>query len=227
MRRTCQAVRSLIRPGSRFGAALALCVLGAAAANADSLSPSDTVLDTGTVSVTGSGTVTNVTPTVSYSVGDAFNGSALSNLPVSGGTWNFYDDYVFTVAAGSTVAGALVSFSNVSAGVSALQARIISTTTPFNAAANLGAPATGGVLEDSWATMNAADLYTVDLTSTLLTPGTTYDLQIRGDVASSGSGSYGGGISFTAVPLPTGTILLISGLGLFGATGVRRRAERV
>jgi hypothetical protein len=220
---------SVMRARTLVGAVLTLSMLAAAAANADTLNPSDTVTDPGgTVTVSGSGAATTITPTVSYSVGNEFNGSSLTDFPGLSGPWNFYDDYVFTVAAGANIEGAVVSFSNGVVGVSDLQARIFSTTTPYTAAvaaSNLGAPSSGSVV-DNPATMNSGDLYTVDLMQTLLAPG-TYDLQIRGEVASSGSGSYGGDISFTAVPLPPGLVLLLSGLGLFGAAAARHRVQRV
>jgi hypothetical protein len=81
------------------------------------------------------------------------------------------------------------------------------------------------VLEDAWATMNSGNLYTVNLNAATLAPG-TYDLQIRGEVATSGSGSYGGAVSFTPVPLPAGLPLLMSGLGLLGVAAARRGSHR-
>jgi hypothetical protein len=215
----------------RWFGLMASLVLVAPVANASSLGLTDTVTYPGSVSVSSTGTTTGVTPTVSYSLGNAFNGSALTDFPSSvapgsGGPWNFYDDYVFTVMGAASVESALVSFSNGVDGVSDLQARIFSTTTPYTstvAASNLGnPPASGSVVDDGWETTNSGDLYTVELNSTVLAPG-TYDLQVRGEVGTSGSGSYGGSVTFTAVPLPPGIPLLISGLGFLGAAAARRR----
>lgn len=238
MRFNCLTDTSVKTAGSVLGAAMALAVLGTATAHADSLVPSDTVTYssiTSAPSVSGSGAATSITPTVSYSLGNAFNSTPLTDFPGSiaagSGTWNFYDDYVFTVT-GSNIQGAVVSFLNSASappvGIGDLQARIFSTTTPYDAsvaASNLGnPPSTGSVVEDVWASPSSTGLYVVNLTNTQLAPG-TYDLQIRGEVAS-GGGSYGGSVSFTPVPLPGGLMLLVSGLGLFGAAATRRVARR-
>jgi hypothetical protein len=186
---------------------------------------------------------TTVTPTVSYSLGDAFNGAPIANNfpnpPVSGslsnpGPWNFYDDYVFTIGGSANVQTAVISFSSGIDGISNLQGRIISTSAPYNAtlaAANLSNPPSSPsvVVEDGWTTdqIGASGFYTVTLNQQAFAPG-TYDLQIRGDVAASDSGSYGGSVSFTPVPLPAALPLLISGLGLLGgAAGRRARARRI
>jgi hypothetical protein len=183
---------------------------------------------------TGSNTATNVniTPTVSYGISNAFNGLPigpdLTSTEVTNqanGPWNFYDDYTFTVGTGgATIQSALISFSNGVAGISGLEARIISFSPTFSALANLNAPANGTTVVDSWLpTSLAGGISTVNLNSTAFGPG-TYDLQIRGEVGTSLSGSYGGSITFTPVPLPAGLPLLVSGLGLFGMLRARRRA---
>jgi hypothetical protein len=174
---------------------------------------------------------TAITPTTSYSLNDAFNGApnanSLPNPPVSGtlsnpGPWNFYDDYVFTIGGSANVRTAVISFTNGIVGIGDLQGRIITTTAPYNATlavANLSNPPSSPsvVVEDGWTTdeIGASGFYTVTLNQHAFTPG-TYDLQIRGEVGSSDSGSYGGSISFSPVPLPAAMPLLISALGLMG-----------
>jgi hypothetical protein len=173
-----------------------------------------------------------ITPTVSYGISDAYNGAPIaSDFPGtiatgSGSPWNFYDDYVFTVGpGGSTIQSALISFSSMFAGISNLQGRIIGVTGAFNAANNLGAPASGNTIVDSWTnTSLAGGVNTVTLAGTAFGPG-TYDLQIRGEVLGTPpSGGYGGTISFTAVPLPAALPLMLAGLGLLGGF---RRSQRV
>jgi hypothetical protein len=172
-----------------------------------------------------------ISPTVSYGISDAYNGSPIgADFPSSiatgsGGPWNFYDDYVFTVGSGgSTIQSALISFNTMFSGISDLQARIITANGTFNAAQNLGAPANGGgTLVDGWTdTSLQQGINTVNLSATAFGPG-TYDLQIRGEVMGTPpTGGYGGSITFTPVPLPAALPLLLSGVGLLGGL-VRRR----
>jgi hypothetical protein len=171
-----------------------------------------------------------ITPTVSYGISNAYNGAPIaSDFPGtvatgSGGPWNFYDDYVFTVGpAGSNIQSALISFTSSFTGISDLQGRIIGVNGTFNAAANLGAPASGNTLIDSWTnTTMTGGVNTVTLNGTSFGPG-TYDLQIRGEVLGSpASGGYGGTISFTPVPLPWTLPLLLSGLGVCAVFWRRR-----
>ncbi len=173
----------------------------------------------------------SITPTISYGISDAYNGAPVAaNFPNSiatglGGPWNFYDDYVFTVGSGgATIQSALISFSNQFYGISDLQGRIIGVSGMFNAANNLGPPASGNTVIDGWVnTTPLVGVNTVSLNATAFGPG-TYDLQIRGEVQGTPpSGGYGGSITFTAVPLPATLPLFLAGLGLLGGSGLRRR----
>jgi hypothetical protein len=218
----------------RLRHAITALILAAAAneASASNFVPSDEVTYSGSSAVVTSlnpafGTIT---PTVSYGISNAFNGSPIAaDFPSSlatgaGGPWNFYDDYTFTVGAGgSTIQSALIAFNTAYSGISNLQGRIIGVNGTFNAANNLGAPASGNTLVDSWInTTPVAGVNTVNLNATSFGPG-TYDLQIRGEVAGTPStGGYGGSITFTPVPLPAALPLLLSGLGLLGAARRRR-----
>jgi hypothetical protein len=217
--------------------ALALAMLAVAQqASAQTFNMTDNVTYTGTaVSVDPLNAANGIiTPTVSYGISDAYNGAPIAgDIPNSiatgtGGPWNFYDDYVFTVGpSGSTIQSALISFNTEFTGISDLQGRIIGVNGTFNAANNLGTPASGNTLIDSWMnTTPVAGVNTVTLNGTTFGPG-TYDLQIRGEVAGSpASGAYGGSITFTAVPLPAALPLLFSGLGVFGGWFGRRRTQR-
>jgi hypothetical protein len=210
--------------------ALALMALGHQA-SASTFNVTDDVTYSGTSVTVGQLNAANgvITPTVSYSISDAFNGAPIAaDFPGSiatgtGGPWNFYDDFIFTVGpSGSNIQSALISFNTEFAGISNLQGRIIGVSGTFDAADNLGIPASG-TLVDSWInTSMVAGINTVTLSSTTFGPG-TYDLQIRGEVLGSPpSGGFGGSITFTPVPLPAALPLLLSGLGLLGGLRGRR-----
>jgi hypothetical protein len=199
---------------------------------ASSFVPSDEVTYSGSAAVV---TSLNpafgvITPTVSYGISNAFNGAPIAaNFPSTlatgaGGPWNFYDDYTFTVGAGgSTIQSALIAFNTAFSGISNLQGRIIGVSGAFNPANNLGPPTSGNTLVDAWVnTSPVAGVNTVNLTAQSFGAG-TYDLQIRGEVAGTPpTGGYGGSITFTPVPLPAASLLLLSGLGLLGATRRKR-----
>jgi hypothetical protein len=217
-------------------AAAIVLSLAAHPAAATQLNSTDTVTYSGGVVVTAGGAATSVMPTVSYNLGGAFNGAPIANdfpnppAMGSGGPWNFYDDYVFTIGGAANIQTAVISFSSGIAGISDLQGRISSTSTPYSAAvaaSNLSnPPSSGSVVEEQWTTdqFGSSGFYTVTLNQQAFAPG-TYDLQIRGEVDSSKSGSYGGSVSFTPVPLPAALPLLLSGLGLFGAAARRVRGR--
>jgi hypothetical protein len=156
-----------------------------------------------------------ISPTISYSFGDAFNGTGQlatgSDFNVSGGAFNFQDDYTFSTT-GATVMTAGISIpGQPGASLTNLQARII--VAAGNGAPTIGVPASGTVV-DQWFTLTAGSASFFSLGAGQLTPGTSYILQIRGE--STGAAGYGGAIDFTPVPLPAAFPLLLSGLGLLG-----------
>jgi len=210
----------------RSGVAMATAVGLAIAANqagAATFTLTDDVTYTGTSVLVSAVNPANgtITPTVSFGISNAYSGAPIasdfpSSVAGSGGPWNFYDDYVFTVGAtGSTIQSALISFTSQFSGISDLQGRIISANGTFDAASNLGAPAGGNTVIDAWTgNSTVGGVNTVNLNGTSFGPG-TYDLQIRGEVLGlPPSGAYGGSITFTPVPLPDALPLLLSGLGL-------------
>ena len=197
----------------------------------------DSVTDPGSVTVTARNPANGtIAPTVSYVIGNGYNvphsppgpaigGDIPGSLTGSVSPWNFYDDFVFTIGpSGSTIQSALITFGTAFYGISNLQGRIIGANGTFNAAANLGTPPGGTI--DKWASDSTTigGLTFVHLAGTPFGPG-TYDLQIRGEVVNgaSGSGAYGGAVTFTPVPLPAALPLLLSGLALFGGLRARRR----
>jgi len=216
-----------------FGLAL---IADAQLASASTFNITDDVTYSGTAAVVSPLNPANgiITPTVFYGIGNVYSGSPIAgNFPSSiadpqnkgGGPWNFYDDYIFTVGtSGSSIQSALISFNTSFYGISDLQGRIIGAGGTFNAANNLGNPASGNTVVDAWTnTAVASGINIVNLNKTAFGPG-TYDLQIRGEVLGTpASGGYGGIIAFTPVPLPAALPLLLSGLGLLGGFRSRRR----
>jgi hypothetical protein len=175
-----------------------------------------------TVTTTG---LTNapITPGATFGLSNTLAGG-LQNFPAgfvsgSGGPWNFYDDYVFTVT-GATVDAAIISIPLGSFSVNSLQARIFSMA--GNSLPTLAGLAPGTLLVDAWTNASCGIANCVITLPTNFAPG-TYDLQIRGAAGVSG-GSYGGNINFAPVPLPAALPLLLSGMGLFGGL-MRRRSK--
>jgi hypothetical protein len=168
------------------------------------------------------------------------------------GQWNFYDNYVFSLNTGATVQSALISFTLPSGsnpgglvGISNLEARIVQLgTSPNPSYRNMDYDAIAGTIAqlgnglttviDGWTTTQTSlpggsNYYSVLLNQKAFSSG-LYGVQIRGKVGTSNqggvdvfSGSYGGNISFTPVPLPAAVWLL--GSGLLGVAGLTRRRQ--
>lgn len=145
-------------------------------------------------------------------------GSVSGSYPLG---FEFYDDYVFTItgavanAVTSTIStGALLNINN-------LQARLFVLTTPLP---YLGAPPSGTLIQ-AWGAAFTCGAgcsgETVILANTVLAPG-TYVLELRGIVGGSVSGSYGGALNLTPVPVPAAVWLFGSALGMIAV--MRRRA---
>jgi hypothetical protein len=154
-----------------------------------------------------------VSPTISYTLGNSFNesGGVMTGSPfnLSGGPWNFQDDFYFSTT-GATIQTAVIS--NLFSNVSDLQVRLIQAA--GNGPPTIGTPA-GTTLVDSWQTFNLGGGGSYNETLPTGFAAGAYILQIRGEAGS--SASYGGSISFTPVPLPAAVWLLVSGLGVMSA----------
>jgi PEP-CTERM motif len=183
----------------------------------------------------GSGTeIVNVPPAGSFGFTDSFNQtgnvSTGSNLGVSatgaGAPWNFQDNILFDTNGGAVQAQASALLTN----VSDLQIRVIAlnnpaTGNPFDvtSAASASALLNGNgvvTVDNGWTNFVGGP---IDYTATMLNTiaAGDYILQIRGEAAA--ASSYSGTITFAPVPLPGTLTLLLSGLGLLGVLGARRR----
>ena len=194
------------------------CMLTAHCALADTLNLNFETTSAGT---TTSNTTANVVQVPgSYTYGHTV---APTSGNVSGTSFGFYDDYIFTIGAGqvdsitSTIdlAGLL--------GITNFQVRLFSV-------ASAAAPGTtgnpNGSLIQSWS--NAASCGTgcsgsVDVITPHTLSAGTYDLQVRGTTETLG-GSFSGVLNTAPVPLPAALPLLLSGIGLLGGVLRRRSA---
>jgi hypothetical protein len=180
--------------------------------------------------------VVNVPPAQSFGFVDSFNqGAGSTNVQTgsnfgaaatgSGAPWNFQDNILFTTNGAQVQAQAIAQQTN----VSGLQIRIISltgisdlqsyVTSSANAATLLGGKSPVVTVQDGWQNLQVGS---VDVTATMASPipAGSYVLQVRGEAAS--GSTYSGNITFTPVPLPLASWLLLSGMGGMGLL-VRRR----
>lgn len=146
-------------------------------------------------------------------------GSVSGSYPLG---FEFYDDYVFTVT--GAVANSVTSTISMGAllGISNLQARLFQLTTPLP---YIGPPPSGTLIQ-AWGAAFSCGTgcsgETVVLANTVLNPG-TYVLELRGIVSGSLSGSYGGALNLTPIPVPAAAWLF--GSALAGMGWLRRRAD--
>jgi len=189
--------------------------LAANVAAADVVQLSYSATSPGTV---GSGANTALPTPGSHTFGNSHGSlSAAVYISGSGQSYEFYDDYVFTVT-GST-ANVLTSSINLGSftGLENFQVRLyeLAGNTPLPA---FGSPA-GGTLLQAWSTpIN----YTPGMTGLLAVIGEevldagSYVLEVRGNVSGQFGGSYSGVMNLAPVPLPAAAWLLLSGLGGLG-----------
>lgn len=173
-----------------------------------------------------------------HSIGDTFTsdgtgnfidqlGNAVSSTTISkpivsapgNADYNYYDDFEFTMpsSSGTLTSDAIsVSFASV-IGINNLQVRLY----PLGSLTVNGAPG----LVSAWSQVVTTGPTTVTISTfaspVSLTAGTTYTLEVRGDILPSG-GSYGGALNITAVPEPASALLVLVGLGAVGLVSRRR-----
>ncbi|HET8711029.1 MAG TPA: VPLPA-CTERM sorting domain-containing protein, partial [Spongiibacteraceae bacterium] len=182
---------------------------------------------TGDYGQTGSGTQTNISSSDLYFYGNAF-GNLTTPLytpdsgPYAGMNFEFYDDYIFTIAGGSvSTISASVNLGDIY-GIENFQARLYSfDSNPLLPV--LGTPVGGAI--DAWSTTYTGILgssVTVNVLDNVQLGAGTYVLELRGAVANFG-GSYGGILHVAAVPVPAAAWLM--GSAMLGLFGVRRRSK--
>ena len=214
-----RAFSSLLTAG---GLSLAFQTAGAAALSFQDLGPGLT----STSGPTGQGTSYTTLPATD-TFGNSFGCQACSSsVLVTGGspsnTYNFYDDFEFTVAAATIDSvSSTINLQNLLQ-VDNLQMRV------YTAAGNSPLPVLGPAngLQGGWSTpVNftvGSESGQISALSDVMLGAGTYVLEVRGDVVGSSGGSYSGNLNLSPVPLPAALPLLISGLGLLGGL-VRKR----
>jgi hypothetical protein len=202
-------------------AAAGLCLVQAGNASATEMNLSYEETSSGVITGDGTGTVFTQLP-----ASDAYSnklGPLTGSVPGAPG-FNFYDDYVFTVAA--TAVDSLTSEVNLATlSLGNLEERVYS----IGGNPTLPVVGTPDGFQTAWTSPvtvgagNETGMFTV-LNPTTLTGG-TYVLEIRGDVTGSAGGSYSGNLNLNPVPLPAAFPLLLSGLGLLGGFARKRFAR--
>lgn len=181
---------------------------------------------TSTSGPTGQGTAYTTLPATD-TFGNSFGCHACSSsVLVTGGspsnTYNFYDDFEFTVASSTIDAVSSTIDLQQLLQVDNLQMRV------YTAAGNSPPVVTGPVngLQAGWSTpvnfIAGTESGEFSALSDVMLGAGTYILEIRGDVVGTSGGSYSGNLNLSPVPLPAALPLLLSGLGLLGGL-VRKR----
>lgn len=143
---------------------------------------------------------------------------------VSGTNYGFYDDYIFTIAAGNVDSvTSTIDLAGVY-GINNFQVRLFSVAdalTPGATGYPGSAPIPGWTQAYDCTTGSISCTGTVSIIAPYSLTAGTYDLQIRG-TTEVGGGSYAGVLNVTPVPLPAAFPLLMSGMGLLGGIARRR-----
>lgn len=211
--------------GLSLAAALAVVI----PAQADSLILSYSETNNGSANViTGAGTSVGLVVPGTYFYGNSFGSltNRIAGSPLIAGVpgtgYEFYNDYVFTVApAAANSITSTIDFANI-LGISDLQVRL------YNAALQSSLPVltapVGGVI-DAWSTPIATGPITgtaAVLPITNLAAG-TYVLEVRGNVTGTAGGSYSGTLN-VAPPVPIPGAIWMFGTAISGLLAARRRS---
>jgi hypothetical protein len=178
-------------------------------------------------------TVYNSLP-VTDTYGNAFTCSACASKVLvtdAGSSFNFYDDYVFTVgpatidAVSSTISlGKSLSLDNLEMRLYTSDGSSVPVLGNSPPGLKSGNPTNGGWSAPIDFSAGSQSGQISVLNDVMLSSG-TYVLEVRGDVTGTSGGSYSGTLNLTPVPVPAALPLLVSGLGLLGGL-VRKRVAR-
>jgi hypothetical protein len=173
----------------------------------------------------------NTTPTVlsvpaSYTFGQTF--SANTNL-IPSTSFDFYDDYLFTVTAANVNASAITIDLGTTSQITNLDVRLFSWNGTVENPSTAGSTTTNRITLGSPSSTPFqgnpnpfAGGSFVALPTQNLAAG-TYVLQVRGVINGSAGGAYSGTVNTAPIPVPAAFPLLISGLGMLGL--FRRRIK--
>jgi hypothetical protein len=146
----------------------------------------------------------------------------------AGNSFNFYDDYVFSVNAATVDAVSSTISLSKSLALDNLELRLYTYSgTPVPVLGN-SPPGlkSGNAGNGGWSTpvdfSAGPESGQISVLNNVMLDSGTYVLEVRGDITGTSGGSYSGTLNLTPVPVPAALPLLLSGLGLLGGT-VRRR----
>jgi hypothetical protein len=167
------------------------------------------------------GNISAISVPGNYTYSDSWSSAQTSVVPTT--TSGFYDDFVFTVAAGQLDSiTSSVSLGQM-LGISGMQVRLYDYNANGQVAPLLTTPVAGSAF-DAWSSTVAfpGGTTTVDVLPTTTLAAGTYVIEVRGTVTGSSGGNYTGSLDVTPVPLPASLSVLLSGLGLLSAYAWRR-----
>ncbi len=162
-------------------------------------------------------------------ISDSF--SSQPSQPGNSTSYNFVDVFTFTYtgptggASGSAIS--FSSFSDPNNAITNLQAAVFSGSAlsagsyPGNAGDGAGTTGVSPVAGDSWTSIALGNGSATTFSSPL-TNGTTYEIEVRGEIGSAG-GSYGGNLTVESVPEPSTLTLMVSAMVLVAGGGFLRR----
>ncbi len=172
---------------------------------------------------------------LNVSIGDTFN---LGTQPPLTGNFNFVDVYSFTFEGGAqgVTTGSVIDFSySAATSITDLQAAVFTSGT-FVAGSYPGASgvvdgtegntAASATVLGSWTSVSLGSTGSEASFSAGLVDGTVYEVEIRGQIGSTGNSAYGGNLQVAVIPEPSTLATIPLGLAFVAAAALRRRRRR-